>query len=74
MHVLNRLGYGPRPGDIARVRAVGVQAYIETQLFPDRIDDTGVDGRLGRLRLDALELTTADIIATYHLPAEQARR
>ena len=74
LHVLNRLGYGPRPGDIARVRETGLETYIETQLFPDRIDDSGVDARLGRLTLDALEMTTADIIETYHLPAQQARR
>ena len=74
VHVLNRLGYGPRPGDIARVREIGVKAYIETQLFPDRIDDTNVDAHLERLGLDALEMTTADIIRTYHLPAQQARR
>ncbi len=33
-HVLNRLAYGPRPGDIARVSAIGVQAYIDEQLDP----------------------------------------
>ena len=74
VHVLNRLGYGPRPGDVARVRETGLETYIETQLYPDRIDDSGVDARLGRLPLDALEMTTADIIETYHLPAQQARR
>ncbi|MCH7750267.1 MAG: DUF1800 domain-containing protein [Acidobacteria bacterium] len=74
VHVLNRLGYGPRPGDVTRVRETGLETYIETQLFPDHIDDSGVVARLGRLRLDALEMTTADIIETYHLPAQQARR
>jgi uncharacterized protein (DUF1800 family) len=34
VHVLNRLAYGPRPGDIERVRQAGVQAYIEEQLNP----------------------------------------
>ena len=29
VHVLNRLGFGPRAGDIERVRALGVKAYIE---------------------------------------------
>ena len=74
VHVLNRLGYGPRPGDVERVRKTGVNAYVESQLFPDRIDDGGVDTRLERLGLDALVMTTPDIIETYHLPAQQARR
>ena len=34
VHVLNRLAYGPRPGDIERVRQSGVQAYIDEQLNP----------------------------------------
>ena len=38
-HVLNRLGFGPRPGDIDRVMAMGIQAYIEQQLYPDAIPD-----------------------------------
>ncbi len=38
-HVLNRLGFGPRPRDIDRVMAMGIQAYIEQQLYPDAIPD-----------------------------------
>ena len=44
-HVLNRLGYGPRPGDIERVRKHGVQAYIEQQLNPGKINDSALAGR-----------------------------
>ncbi len=36
VHVLNRLGYGPKPGDIERVRQMGVQRYIATQLAADQ--------------------------------------
>ena len=36
-HVLNRLGYGPRPGDIERVAQMGVQRYIDSQLHPESI-------------------------------------
>ncbi len=34
VHVLNRLAFGPRPGDIERVTRMGVQRYIDTQLDP----------------------------------------
>jgi len=37
LHVLNRLGFGPRPGDIAHVNAMGVANYIHQQLFPETI-------------------------------------
>lgn len=38
--VLNRLGYGPRPGDILRLRAQGVDAWIDHQLHPELIAET----------------------------------
>ena len=36
-HVLNRLAYGPKPGDIERVRQMGVAAYVDEQLNPAAI-------------------------------------
>ncbi len=38
-HVLNRLTFGPGPGDYARVAALGVEAFIEEQLAPEKIAD-----------------------------------
>jgi uncharacterized protein (DUF1800 family) len=37
VHVLNRLGYGPKPGDIERVAQMGVRRYIDAQLHPETI-------------------------------------
>jgi hypothetical protein len=37
LHVLNRLGFGARPGDVARVREMGLAKYIDEQLTPERI-------------------------------------
>jgi hypothetical protein len=34
LHVLNRIGYGARAGDVERVRQVGLAAYIDQQLHP----------------------------------------
>ncbi len=39
LHALNRIAYGPRPGDIERVAALGVMKWIDRQLKPDKIDD-----------------------------------
>ncbi|MCZ6485836.1 MAG: DUF1800 domain-containing protein [Acidobacteria bacterium] len=49
IHVLNRLGFGPRLGDIEKVKAMGVQAYIERQLHPENIPDPIVKERLANL-------------------------
>ena len=72
VHVLNRLGYGPRPGDIEHVRAMGVDAYIARQLRPQLIQDREVERRLERFQ--SLDLTTATIVRQFHLPAQDARR
>ncbi len=65
-HVLNRLGYGPRPGDIGRVRKMGVKAYIEEQLHPEKIDDSAVEARLAPL--ETLKLPVAEVVFTYPDP------
>jgi uncharacterized protein (DUF1800 family) len=38
-HVLNRLTFGPRPGDVDKVRTIGLASWIDQQLHPERIDD-----------------------------------
>ena len=43
VHVLNRLSFGPRPGDVDRVLAMGVDRWIDRQLRPESIvDSTGL--------------------------------
>lgn len=46
LHVLNRLSYGPRPGDLEKVRAIGVSKWLQAQLNPDSIDDSALEKRL----------------------------
>jgi uncharacterized protein (DUF1800 family) len=52
-HALNRLTFGPRPGDHARVSKIGIDAYLAEQLAPERIDDTLCD-RVMRHEFDSL--------------------
>src|ERR1700736_1930215 len=52
-HLLNRLSFGPRPGDYARVAALGERAFIEEQLAPEKIDDWLCERRI-RHDCDAL--------------------
>jgi hypothetical protein len=42
-HVLNRVAFGPRPGEIERVQKAGLQKYIDDQLHPERIADQDLD-------------------------------
>src|SRR5512143_2064891 len=46
IHLLNRIGYGPRPGDVERVKQMGIDKYIDLQLHPERIDDSGIEAKL----------------------------
>ena len=46
IHALNRLTFGPRPGDVDRVLAIGVDRWIDQQLAPEKIDDRVLEARL----------------------------
>ncbi len=72
VHVLNRAAFGPRPGDVARVRQMGLNAWIESQLRPDRIPDAAVQARLAGYT--TLTLTSREIAQDYFLPMVEARR
>src|SRR4029450_1941306 len=50
VHVLNRLGFGVARGDVDRVRAMGLAAYIDRQLQPEKIDDSAMASRLASLQ------------------------
>jgi uncharacterized protein (DUF1800 family) len=46
LHALERLTFGPRPGQVDEVKAVGLAKWIEAQLHPEGIDDGAVRERL----------------------------
>ena len=50
VHALNRLTFGPRPGDVQQVMALGVDRWIDLQLHPDKISNSALDARLDPLR------------------------
>ena len=59
IHVLNRCGYGPRPGDVEWVRGIGLAAYMRQQLHPETIDDSALRAELAKfdtLNMGATEL------------------
>src|SRR5262245_29705705 len=66
VRVRNRLGYGPRAGEVERVRAMGIRAYIDQQLQPERVIEKDIAARLSRF--DTLMLTAREIAARYESP------
>ena len=50
VHALNRLTFGPRPGDVQQVMAMGVDKWIDLQLHPEKISDAAVESRLTPFR------------------------
>ena len=71
VHVLNRAAFGPSPGDMKRVRAIGISRYIEEQLHPDRLADAGMDVRLAGLR--TLRMSSREIAEEFEIPQLKAR-
>lgn len=71
-HVLNRLGFGGRPGDLERVRAMGLEAYIDQQLSPEKILDTASEAKVKNLSV--LNMTTAELYEKYPQPGALLRQ
>src|SRR6185369_8637512 len=72
LHVLNRLGFGARPGDVERVKAMGLENYINQQLNPEKISDSGAENKLADL--STLNMTTAELYGKYPQPGQLLRQ
>src|SRR5688572_18598472 len=72
VHVLNRLGFGPRPGDVERIKSIGLENYINQQLAPERIADTLAESKTQDL--SALKMSTAELYEKYPQPGQLIRR
>jgi uncharacterized protein (DUF1800 family) len=70
LHALNRLTFGPRPGDVAAVEQVGLTTWFENQLNPSKIDDSALDARLAAF--PAMQLPQVQLLAKY--PSQQVIR
>ena len=67
VHALNRLTFGPRPGDVDHVLAIGLDKWIDQQIHPEKIDDSALDARLSPFR--TLRMDTREIVQNF--PSEQ---
>jgi uncharacterized protein (DUF1800 family) len=72
VHVLNRIGFGPAPGDIEKVRRIGLEKFIDRQLHPEQITDDGIAARLAPL--ETLTKSSRELADSYFVPAQMERR
>jgi len=72
VHVLNRIGFGPAPGDVEKVRRIGLEKFIDRQLHPEHIADDGMAARLAPL--ETLTKSSRELADDYFVPAQMERR
>jgi uncharacterized protein (DUF1800 family) len=71
-HALDRLAFGARPGDVDRVLTMGVDRWIEQQLYPERLSDGAVEARLEKY--ETLTWSDDEAMKNIALPLFEARR
>jgi uncharacterized protein (DUF1800 family) len=71
-HVLDRIGFGAKPGDVERVQKVGLNAYIEEQLHPEKIADESLNMQLEQY--PTIAMSSKDLADKYFMPAMELRR
>jgi uncharacterized protein (DUF1800 family) len=70
LHALNRFTFGPRPGDLEAVRAMGLEKWFNRQLHPETLDQTNLDARLAQF--PAMQGNPQDLL--YRLPSNAVIR
>jgi len=73
LHALNRLAYGPRPGDVERIRQMGLEKWIEGQLHPEAIDDSFLEQRLGE-HYATLKMSARELLDKFATPRQLSKR
>lgn len=70
LHLLNRAGFGPRPGDLERVKQKGIERYLEEQLYPEDIADDFLARPLQSL--NTLQATLPELFQNFLPPPPRA--
>jgi hypothetical protein len=67
LHALDRLTFGPRPGDVERLKKIGLKKWIDQQLHPEQIKEN-VALELQLLPLESLRMTPMETVQRYPPP------
>jgi uncharacterized protein (DUF1800 family) len=66
VHALNRFTFGIRPGDVERVKTMGLDKWFDEQLRPEKIDDSAIEARLAPFR--TLNMSTKEMVENFPPP------
>lgn len=72
LHALDRLAYGPRPGDVERIRKMGLEKWIDQQLNYDSIDNSVLNDKLAEFK--TLKMSSEQLLNKYPPPNQAAKR
>jgi uncharacterized protein (DUF1800 family) len=72
LHALNRLGYGPTPGEVDHIKQIGLETWINQQLHPEAIDDSAFDARLAKY--PTLSMSSQQLLAQFPPPQLAAKQ
>ncbi|MEM7119573.1 MAG: DUF1800 domain-containing protein [Chloroflexota bacterium] len=71
IHLLNRITFGLIPDELAYVRQIGIDAYLEEQLNPETIDDFATKAKLTKLPLLEMDRRTLYSLQDYSYRAHE---
>jgi len=66
IHFLNRTSFGPTREEVQKVNRLGIRAYLDEQLSPERIPDSLVEEKLAQLK--TMRLSTGELVELYPPP------
>ncbi|MGB7081215.1 MAG: DUF1800 family protein, partial [Candidatus Acidiferrales bacterium] len=72
LHALDRLAYGPRPGDVERIQKMGLEKWINEQLNFNSGDDPELDGKLSGFK--TLRMSPEELLEKYPPPNQIAKQ
>ncbi|MGH9865117.1 MAG: DUF1800 family protein, partial [Candidatus Acidiferrales bacterium] len=72
LHALDRLAYGPRPGDVERIRQMGLEKWINQQLNYDSIDDSAADSKIREFK--TLDMSSEQLLGKYPPPKQAGKQ
>jgi uncharacterized protein (DUF1800 family) len=72
LHALDRLAYGPRPGDAERIQRMGLERWINEQLNFNSGDDPELDGKLSEFK--TLRMSPEELLEKYPPPNQVAKQ
>jgi uncharacterized protein (DUF1800 family) len=67
-HLLNRVAFGARPGDVEHVGQMGTEKYIQQQLRPESLDDKATEALLAAI--PSIRMSTGELLEKYPRPAQ----